>query len=83
MARGVQARGGQGVITLKCNDKTGSVVGIEQVTDNDELLIVTSKGNIVRMAINEISTMGRNTQGVRLARLQEDTQIVGVEKFVE
>ena len=79
----VQSRGGQGVITLKCNDKTGSVVGIEQVTDNDEILIVTSKGNIVRMAVTEISTMGRNTQGVRLARLGEDTQIVGVEKFVE
>ena len=79
----VQGRGGTGVITIRCNEKIGHVVGIERVTDEDELLMVTSKGNIIRMAVNEISVIGRNTQGVRLARMQEDTQVVGVEKFVE
>jgi DNA gyrase subunit A len=79
----VQGRGGTGVITIRCNDKIGHVVGIERVTDEDELLMVTSKGNIIRMAVNEISVIGRNTQGVRLARMQEDTKVVGVEKFVE
>jgi DNA gyrase subunit A len=79
----VQGRGGTGVITIRCNDKIGHVVGIERVTDEDELLMVTSKGNIIRMAVNEISVIGRNTQGVRLARMEEDTRVVGVEKFVE
>jgi DNA gyrase subunit A len=79
----VQGRGGTGVITIRCNEKIGHVVGIERVTDEDELLMVTSKGNIIRMAVKEISVIGRNTQGVRLARMQEDTQVVGVEKFVE
>ena len=79
----VQGRGGTGVITIRCNEKIGYVVGIERVTDEDELLMVTSKGNIIRMAVNEISVIGRNTQGVRLARMQEDTKVVGVEKFVE
>ena len=53
------------------------------MTEEDELLMVTSKGNIIRMAVNEISVIGRNTQGVRLARMEEDTRVVGVEKFVE
>jgi DNA gyrase subunit A len=79
----VQGRGGTGVITIRCNDKIGNVIGIERVTEEDELLMVTSKGNIIRMAVKEISVIGRNTQGVRLARMQEDTRVVGVEKFVE
>ncbi len=79
----VQGRGGQGVITMKTNEKTGAVVGVEQVTDNDELLVVTSNGNIIRMAVDGISSMGRNTQGVRLARMQEGNHVVAVEKFVE
>lgn len=79
----VQGRGGQGVITMKTNEKTGSVVGVEQVTDNDELLVVTSNGNIIRMPVDGISTMGRNTQGVRLARIEEGNHVVAVEKFVE
>jgi DNA gyrase subunit A len=79
----VQGRGGTGVITIRCNEKIGYVVGVERVTDEDELLMVTSKGNIIRMAIKEISVIGRNTQGVRLARMEEDTRVVGVEKFVE
>ncbi len=79
----VQGRGGLGVITIKCNEKIGSVVAVEQVNENDELLIVTSKGNIIRMMVNEISTMGRNTQGVRLTRIEDDNRVMAVEKFVE
>ncbi len=79
----VQGRGGQGVITMKTNDKIGDVVGVEQVTDQDELLVVASNGNIIRMEVSEISIMGRNTQGVRLARMQEGNHVVAVEKFVE
>ncbi len=79
----VQGRGGQGVITMKTNEKTGAVVGVEQATDSDELLVVTSNGNIIRMPVDGISTMGRNTQGVRLARIEEGNHVVAVEKFVE
>jgi DNA gyrase subunit A len=77
----VQGRSGMGVITIRCNEKTGHLVGVEQVEDDDELLVVTSSGNIIRMQVSEISIMGRNTQGVRLVRMEEDTQIVGVEKL--
>jgi len=79
----VQARGGKGIITIKCGDKIGSVVGIQQVKDGDQLLIITSRGNIVRMGVEEISVIGRNTQGVRLVKLGEDNHIVCIEKFVE
>jgi len=79
----VQGRGGYGVWTLKCNEKTGPVIGIQQVTDLEELLLITSDGNIVRTPVSEISVIGRNTQGVRLVRLGEDNQLVSVEKVVE
>ncbi len=79
----VQGRGGLGVITIKCNEKIGSVIGIQQVTDNDELLVITSSGNIMRMKVNEISLIGRNTQGVRVVTLNEGVRVVSIEKLVE
>ncbi|MFQ5443872.1 MAG: DNA gyrase C-terminal beta-propeller domain-containing protein, partial [Nitrospinales bacterium] len=78
-----QSRGGVGVITIKTGEKIGSVVGIQQVTDNDDILMVTSSGTIVRMNVGEISVIGRNTQGVRLVRLNEESRVVSLEKFVE
>ena len=66
-----------------CNEKIGSVVGVQQVTENDQLLVITSDGNIVRMKVNEISVIGRNTQGVRLVGTGESNQVVSVEKLVE
>lgn len=79
----VQSRGGVGVITIKCNEKIGSVVGIQQVSDNDELMIITSDGNIIRMKVDEISVIGRNTQGLRLVGLGEDSKVVCIAKVVE
>ena len=79
----VQGRGGLGVMTIRCNEKIGSVVGIQQVTENDQLLVITSDGNIVRMKVDEISVIGRNTQGVRLVGTGESNQVVRVEKLVE
>jgi DNA gyrase subunit A len=79
----VQGRGGYGVMTIKCNDKIGSVIGIQQVTDNEELLLISSDGNIVRIKVNEISVIGRNTQGVRLIGLRKDNSVVSIEKLVE
>ena len=79
----VQGRGGFGVMTIRCNEKTGSVIGVHQVTDNEELLISTSDGNIVRIKVSEVSLIGRNTQGVRLVGVGQDNRVVSVEKLVE
>ena len=79
----VQGRGGLGVMTIRCNEKIGAVVGIQQVTESDQLLVITSDGNIVRMKVNEISVIGRNTQGVRLVGTGEKNRVVSVEKLVE
>ena len=67
----------------RSNEKIGAVVGVQQVTENDQLLVITSDGNIVRMKVNEISVIGRNTQGVRLVGTSESNQVVSVEKLVE
>ena len=79
----VQGRGGMGVITIKCNEKIGLVVGVEQVVEADEILVITSDGNIVRMRVNEISVIGRNTQGVRVVSLKDDNRVVCIEKLME
>jgi DNA gyrase subunit A len=79
----VQGRGGMGVITIKCNKKIGLVIGVEQVIENDEILVITSNGNIVRMRVDEISVIGRNTQGVRVVALKDDNCVVCIEKLME
>ena len=79
----IQGRGGLGVMTIRCNEKTGTVVGVQQVEETDQLLVITSNGNIVRMRVNEISVIGRNTQGVRLVGIGEGNQVVSIEKLVE
>ena len=79
----VQGRGGLGVMTIRCNEKTGTVVGVQQVEETDQLLVITSNGNIVRMRVNEISVIGRNTQGVRLVGIGEGNHVVSIEKLVE
>ena len=70
-------------MTIRCNEKTGTVVGVQQVDEQDQLLVITSDGNIVRMRVNEISLIGRNTQGVRLVGTGKDNQVVSIEKLVE
>jgi len=79
----VQGRGGMGVITIKCNEKIGQVVGVEQVIETDEILVITSNGNIIRMRVDEISVIGRNTQGVRVVSLTDGNRVVCIEKLVE
>jgi DNA gyrase subunit A len=79
----IQGRGGYGVMTIRCNEKTGSVIAIHQVTDNEELLLITASGNVVRLKVSEVSVIGRNTQGVRLVDVGKDNQVVSVEKLVE
>ena len=63
-------RGGKGIITMKTTDKTGRVVGVRMVTDDDQIMLVTDGGKVIRMPVNEIRVIGRNTQGVRLIDLE-------------
>jgi len=77
-----QSRGGKGVITLKVTKKTGELIALKEVTDKDDLMIITEKGKVIRMNCGGIRTMGRNTQGVRIMRLDEEGQIAAVTRVV-
>ncbi len=76
----VKGRGGQGVISIQTNERNGDVVGAVQVSDDDEVMLITDSGTLVRIAVSDISTMGRNTQGVRLIRLTNEEKLVEIEK---
>lgn len=75
-------RGGKGVKTLNITSKTGELVGIREVTDNDELMIITKLGITIRLRIAELRVMGRNTQGVKLIRLNEADEISSIQTIV-
>ena len=73
-----QSRGGKGVITLKVTAKTGKLIALKEVTDEDDLMIITEGGKVIRMGCSGIRTMGRNTQGVRIMRLDDEGNIAAV-----
>ncbi len=73
-----QSRGGKGIFTYKITEKTGKLAGMVGVTDADDVMLITSEGIIIRMHTDEISTYGRQTQGVRLMRLDENVAVVGM-----
>ncbi len=77
----VTNRGGKGVKTLNITDKTGKLVAIKGVTDNEDLMIINKSGIIIRIAVSELRTMGRATQGVRLITLKENDEIASVAKI--
>ncbi len=68
-------RGGKGIITMKTTEKVGKLVAIKEVSDDDDLMIITVKGIVIRQRVNEVSIISRNTQGVRLIRLDEDDRV--------
>ena len=76
-------RGGKGVITIKTSERNGKVVGLRIVTDEDDLMLITNGGKLIRMPVAGIPTIGRNTQGVRLIRLEPDEQVVAMERMAE
>ncbi len=76
-------RGGKGIITVKTTDRNGRLVAIKEVVPEDELMIVTRKGIVIRMSIANVSEIGRNTQGVRLMKLDPDDQVVSVARGVK
>ena len=73
-----QRRGGQGVIAIRTSERNGPVVGALQVSADDELMLITSAGTLVRTPVADISVMGRSAQGVRLIRLDEEDRLVGI-----
>jgi DNA gyrase subunit A len=77
-----QTRGGKGVITMKITPKTGNLISLKEVSDNDDLMVITQRGKIIRMHAKDIRSMGRNTQGVRLIRLSTEDHIGGVTRVV-
>ena len=73
-------RGGKGVITLNITEKTGQLIAIQNVTDEDGLMIINRSGVAIRMAVNELRVMGRNTQGVKLINLKNNDEIAAIAK---
>jgi DNA gyrase subunit A len=77
-----QSRGGKGIITMKVTDKTGPVVGAVTVTEEDELMLMTSTGQSIRIRVAEIRETGRNAQGVKLLTLKEGEKLQDISKVI-
>ncbi len=73
-----QSRGGRGLINLRVTEKTGRVIGVRQVLEDDDVMLMSDQGNLVRIEVSQVSKIGRNTQGVRLISLNEDQRLVGL-----
>ncbi|HTF57682.1 MAG TPA: DNA gyrase subunit A, partial [Planctomycetota bacterium] len=74
----LQARGGKGIINIKATERNGKVVGTKAVREEDDLIMITSGGQVVRIAVKEVRVMGRNTQGVRLIGLEDKDALVSI-----
>ena len=79
----LQTRGGKGVINIKTSDRNGLVVGIKKANDNDDLMMITTNGMTIRVPMNSIRVIGRNSQGVRLVRLEEGDKLAGIAHIVK
>jgi len=77
-----QSRGGKGIITMKTTEKTGGVVGALTVHDNDEIMLITFKGQMVRISVNGIREAGRNTQGVKLIELESGDKLQAIASVI-
>ena len=77
----VQGRGGQGVIAIQTTKRNGRTVGMLQVGDDDEMMLISSNGTLVRTPVRDVSIMGRNTQGVRLIRVESGQRLVGLARI--
>ncbi|MCF7957559.1 MAG: DNA gyrase subunit A [Phycisphaerae bacterium] len=78
-----QNRGGSGLINIKCTDRNGKVVALKAVEDNDDIMLISFNGIIMRTGLGQISTIGRNTQGVKIIRLDEGDKLVGIARLIK
>jgi len=76
-------RKGKGIINIQTTERNGKVVAVLDVRDSDEIMIITAEGMVIRTPVSTLSTIGRNTQGVRLIRLNETDKVVAVAKLAE
>jgi len=79
----LQGRGGQGIITIKTTARNGDVVGMLQVADEDDMMMITDSGKIIRLRVSDIRTIGRNTQGVRLFEIDAESKVTSVARLAE
>ena len=78
-----QGRAGQGLISIRTSPRNGAVVGAELVEEGDELMLITDGGKLVRTRVNEVSVLGRDTQGVKLISLSPGERLVGLERIAD
>jgi len=78
-----QSRGGKGVITIKTTDRNGKVLAILQVTDEDDAMMITDRGKIIRIEVKGLSVIGRNTQGVKLIGMEKGERVVSVARLAD
>jgi len=76
-----QSRAGKGILTYKTTEKTGHIIGVKVVTDNDDVMIITANGTVIRLNVSGISVLGRNTQGVTLMRTSEGGKVASIAKI--
>jgi DNA gyrase subunit A len=78
-----QSRGGKGIINIRTTDRNGSVVAMKAVRDDDELMLITQQGKLVRISVKSISVVGRATQGVRVMALNDEDTLVAITRVVK
>ena len=78
-----QARGGKGVISIQTNERNGKVVGAVLVNEEDEIMLISDQGTLIRTPVGQVSVMGRNTKGVRLVNLDENEHLASIERILE
>ena len=79
----LRGRGGQGVISIQMSERNGAVVSAVPVIDGDEVMLISKGGTLIRTGVDDIRVMGRNTQGVRLIKLDDGETLVGLQRIVE
>jgi DNA gyrase subunit A len=79
----LQSRGGMGVTNIKLTEKNGRVAGISHVTGDEQILLITEQGMIIRTNVSDLRSMGRSTQGVRVINVDENDRVVGLVKLNE
>jgi DNA gyrase subunit A len=79
----LQSRGGKGVITIKTSPRNGRMIGVQQITEQDDVMLITDKGKIIRMGGRDISVIGRNTQGVKLIELEPGEKVMALAHLAE
>jgi len=78
-----RSRGGKGVISIQINDRNGKVVGAVLVNEDDEIMLISNQGTLIRTPVRDVSVMGRNTKGVRLVNINENEKLAGIARIVE